>query len=53
VDRIIAPQPGKQPVLRVNVSVGLVIGDCVVQHPVEHLFPSLSPMSEIGSRDLE
>jgi hypothetical protein len=37
MDRIVAPQPGKQPVLRVDVAVGLVIGDCIVQRPVEHL----------------
>ena len=41
VDRVVAPQFGKQPVLRLDAAVGLVIGDRIVHWSVEHLFSLL------------
>jgi hypothetical protein len=50
VDRIVVPQPGKQPVLRLDAAIGLVIGDCIVQRPVEQRFflPVCGDDLEIG-----
>jgi hypothetical protein len=40
MNRILAPQLGKHSVLCLDASVGLVIGNCIVQRTVEH-WPSL------------
>src|SRR5260370_1878006 len=47
VDRVVAPQPGKQPVLRVDAAIGLMIGDCIVQRPVEHRSSSLCDFRDL------
>jgi hypothetical protein len=39
VDGIVAPQGGKETMLNVDVSIGLVIGKRIIQCDIEHLVP--------------